>query len=486
MRMRIRRTAVCVVLGIVLIAGLLSGCREKNWGLDKNDPVSITIWHYYNGVQKQMFDEMVAQFNETVGAQKGIVVEAFSQGSVNELINKVMDAVNERVGAQEVPDVFAAYADTAYEINQMGLAADLKKYMTQEELDRYLPSYLNEGQFNSDGSIKLFPIAKSTEVLIVNQTDWSQFAAQTGASEEELQTWEGIASLAEQYYRWTDGKTAAPNDGKAFFGRDSVANYMIIGSMQLGTELFDVKDGSVTFQVNKDVMRRLWDHYYIPYINGYYMSSGKFRSDDAKTGDVIALVGSTSGAAYFPTSVTRQDGTAYPIEAKVYPLPNFEGTQPYAVQQGAGMVVTKSEERKEYAATVFLKWFTEPEQNVKFSIGSGYLPVEKAANDQQVISEAFEQQPEASAILQDTVRTGIGITGNYELYTNKAFANGTRARSVVEDAMQKTAARDAAAVKASLEAGTPREEALKPYVSEAYFEQWWTQLAKDLEAVKEN
>jgi len=29
-----------------------------------------------------------------------------------------------------------------------------------------------------------------------------------------------------------------PDDGKAFFGRDAMANYMLVGSMQLGTEIF--------------------------------------------------------------------------------------------------------------------------------------------------------------------------------------------------------------------------------------------------------
>ena len=63
-----------------------------------------------------------------------------------------------------------------------------------------------------------------------------------------------------------------------------------------------------------------------------YTSIGKFRSDDAKTGDILALVGSTSGAAYFPSAVTMADGNAYPVESAVYPLPNFEGAEACAVQ----------------------------------------------------------------------------------------------------------------------------------------------------------
>lgn len=57
-------------------------------------------------------------------------------------------------------------------------------------------------------------------------------------------------------------------------------------------------------------------------------------------------MGATSGIAYFPNSVTLEDGTNYAIESKLYPLPNFQGTVPCAVQQGAGMMVFKSEEKK--------------------------------------------------------------------------------------------------------------------------------------------
>ena len=156
-------------------------------------------------------------------------------------------------------------------------------------------------------------------------------------------TWEGVVRLAKAYYEWTDAQTpAVEGDGKAFFGRDAFANYMLIGSLQLGVELFRVENGALRLQMDETVMRRLWDHYYVPFVNGWFGAYGRFRSDDIKTGQLIALVGSTSGALYFPNEVTRDDGTTYPIVCEVYPLPNFEGTQPCAVQQGAGMVGERS------------------------------------------------------------------------------------------------------------------------------------------------
>lgn len=41
---------------------------------------------------------MVQEFNETIGLEKGIIVEAFSQGNISDLTEKVVDAANKKVG----------------------------------------------------------------------------------------------------------------------------------------------------------------------------------------------------------------------------------------------------------------------------------------------------------------------------------------------------------------------------------------------------
>lgn len=456
---------------IVLSASILCGCAKKSV-LSKNDPVTITVWHYYNGTQQNIFCESVRKFNETTGAELGIIVEAQNQGDVNGLSEKVLDSANGVVGADEMPDIFSAYADTAYAINQMGLAVDITQYLTEEEQAEYIASFLDEGKFDADGSIKLFPIAKSTEIFMLNQTDWKIFAAETGADESAFSTWEGITETARRYYEWTDAQTDTPNDGKAFFGRDSYANYMIIGSLQLGKELFSVENGVVTYQVDRDVMKRLWDNLYVPYVNGRFGSYGKFRSDDAKTGAIIALAGSTSGASYFPSEVTREDGTTYPIEAKIFVLPNFEGTEPYAVQQGAGMVITKSDEKTETACIEFLKWFTLAENNINFSITSGYLPVKSTSNDLASINAAIESsEQESPEVVRGTLTIGAQMMKSYTLYTNKAFESGYDARKVVENSMMDQVNADLIQIEELVASGMPCAETAAQFTTDEHFDE---------------
>ena len=134
-RKRGRRLLTAGMAGLTAItAALLTGCSRDPGAsvrVDPKNPVTVEIWHYYNGPQKNAFDDLVSQFNEGPGREQGVVVEAFSQGNVNELIQKVIDAADQKVGAGEIPDIFAAYADTAYQLDQKGLVASLDQYLTQ-------------------------------------------------------------------------------------------------------------------------------------------------------------------------------------------------------------------------------------------------------------------------------------------------------------------------------------------------------------------
>ena len=105
----------------VLAVSLLGGCRAS----DK--PVTLTVWTYYNGDQLASFERLVEEFNTTIGKKEHITVEASSQGSINDLEKNVLDAAKGRVGALAMPNIFSAYADTAYTLEQMGLVVILQR-----------------------------------------------------------------------------------------------------------------------------------------------------------------------------------------------------------------------------------------------------------------------------------------------------------------------------------------------------------------------
>lgn len=476
-----RKKHISITVGVLFTALFIGACTRKL--TDPRHPVSLTVWHYYNGSQQESFQKLVEEFNETAGKEEGIYVKCMSKGTVGELEQAVKDSMEEKVGADEMPDMFSAYADTAYVIEQQGKLANISEYITDKELEEYTDSYIKEGYIAGDGGLRIFPVAKSTEVLMINKTDWEIFAQETGVSADGFSTLEGIVALAEEYYNWTDAKTPeVKGDGKALYGRDSMANYFVIGMRQQGTEIFQVENGKVRVNDDKEKIRRLWDNYYVPFIKGYFASYGSFRSDDVKTGDLLAYTGSTASAMYFPDQIETNGGST-PIEYSVMPAPILEGGEAFAIQQGAGIVVAKSEKVREYASVEFLKWMTQAEPNIRFGCEAGYLPVKKDANTRENLDRVIQEaKVEVSDKIYACLINVMERAGETELYACQSFAGASDARKVLEYSLSDKAAEDREQVIRLLETGSTLEEACEPFLSEESFDAWYESFDSALKA----
>lgn len=479
-----KKKAVIALLATVLVFGATAQAEDSYDDgeiLDPENPVTLTVWHYYNGVHQAAFDKLVEEFNGTVGKDLGIYVEETGKGSVSDLESSIQDAVNAEVGAEDIPDVFSAYTDSAYVLQKDGVLTDLTQYFTQEELDQYVDAYVQEGEFAGDGGLYVFPVAKSTEITMMNKTDWEKFARETDVSLDDLSTMQGIVKVAEQYYEWTDAQTPdIPDDGKSFYGRDSMSNYFLIGMKQLGMDLFEVKDGSVTLQADKEALHTLWENYYVPYVKGYFVSYGKFGSDDVKTGDTLVYTGSTASSMYFPDNVELDDDS-YPIDYVIKNAPVFEGGEAYSVQQGAGMAVAKSDRAHEYAASVFLKWFTQSDNSLKFGSASGYLPVRKDANTTEALDRVIqEEQIQIAPKTYDCLTTVMDQFENTAYYVPSCFENSYQARKVLDYNLKDKAVADKEAIDEEIAGGTAREEAIAPYITEEAFDSWYEVFVSEL------
>lgn len=460
--------------------------REENVTtveLDPADPVILTVWHYYNGAQQAAFDELVSEFNAGKGKEEGIYIEGYSLGSVSDLEKAITESAAGKVGSRAMPDLFSTYADTAYALKKQGKLVDLTRYFGQEELRQYVDSYVQEGNFDDDGGLYLFPVVKATEIMMINKTDWEPFAQAMGVTTDDLSTTEGIVSVAEKYYRWTDALTPEiPDDGKAFYGRDSMSNYFIIGMKQMGTDLFSVENGEVTIRADKDKIRRLWDNYYVPYVNGYFLSAGKFRSDDVKTGEIVAYTGSTASAMYFPDQVEDAAGSSKEVEYLILPAPVMEGGGDVQVQQGAGMAVASSDAVREYASCEFLRWFTAKENNLRFVCDAAYLPVRKDSNSIEALDQVIrENEIEINSKAYDCLKSIMEDSREITYYTPKCFSNGYATRKVLDYILSDKAIADKAAIDEAVAAGASREEAVAPYITDEAFESWYDSFVQALQ-----
>ena len=357
-----KRRNLLLVLALFLILALgLTACGEK-----KSDPTTVTIWHVYGGEVTSPLNVLVEEFNRTVGQKQGIRVRVDSVSNTNTIHESVLAAAYDDPGASELPDMFISYPKTVLALPNDGILVDYRDYFSDEELDAFLPEFLEEGTVN--GRLTVLPIAKSAEILYVNQTIFDRFAAATGAKIEDLSTWEGLYALAEQYAKWSDGK--------CFFVHDYHFNYFQVGVESKRENFFD--ENGLAFGPEFDYA---WELYARAALTGGLWLGGGYATEPLRTGDAIVSVASSASVLYYSNIVTYPDNSFEQVEIVSMPCPTFEGGEKMVMQRGAGLCTVKSTPEREKACMTFLKWLTEPERNVEFVTELGYMPVTKEGFD---------------------------------------------------------------------------------------------------------
>lgn len=418
-----------LLVWVVLLAVLLTGCAGK--GTEEKESVKVVLWHYYNDLQKERLDELIEEYNQSAGAEAGVEVVAYSQGSVGELSDKTRMILNNSTNQVNDMDMFLAYRDSTIQILEENpdKILDYQKYLTQEELAYYNQSYLQEGYFGEQ--LYILPIAKSTELLLMNQDKLEEFhGAHPDWSIEKMQTWEGLLETAQLYYEWTDGMTETLYDGQAFIGIDVLANYFIAQNHALGSSIYEYREDSVHFELQEEVIGKLFDTLYIPYTKGYYGSYGKYRSDDLRQSLLAGYIGSSSSISYFPSEEVDENSSVSAIRLGIYPYPHFEDAVKTAIQQGAGVVTLAGDERREEACVHFLKWLTQ-ERGVEFAASLSYMPVGKEQLSRQQI-DGMEQQDNSKRGME----VGMKQCTSYQMVHGFDFQKGYETRQELEDYLE--------------------------------------------------
>ena len=353
-----------IFLLAALTAGLvlcLAACGETN-----GDPVTVTLWHVYGGEVNSPMNALVDEFNRTVGQEQGVRVRVDSVSNSGVIHESVLAAAYKDPGAPELPDLFVSYPKTVLALPDENILVDYRDYFTDEELEGYLPEFVEEGTVHD--RLVILPLAKSTEILFVNKTAFDRFAAETGASLDELATWEGLYAMAERYADWSGGK--------CFFVHDYHFNYFQVGVESLGEDFFD-KNG-IAFGPK---FAYAWEPYARAALTGGLWLGSGYATEPLRTGDVIASVASSASVLYYSDVVTYEDNRTEQVEIVSLPYPIFEDGEKLVMQRGVGVCTVKSTPEREKACMTFLKWLTEPERNVDFVTSLGYMPVTKEGFD---------------------------------------------------------------------------------------------------------
>lgn len=181
--------------------GCMAGCAEKS-ELSPDDPVTLTMWHVYGEQASSPMNLLVNEFNQTVGREKGVIINVTSMTNASKVGPELLDAQTGHPGAPEMPDLFFCHNNNARALGADYLV-DWSELFTEEELAQIVTEFLADGMV--DDSLAVFPVSKSTHLLFVAGGVFERFSADTGVSFEDLSTWDGFFEVAEKYHEWSGG-----------------------------------------------------------------------------------------------------------------------------------------------------------------------------------------------------------------------------------------------------------------------------------------
>jgi multiple sugar transport system substrate-binding protein/sn-glycerol 3-phosphate transport system substrate-binding protein len=371
---------------LVLLVGLiLSACgpaMEPGEGtgvygdlesLDPNGRV-VTFWYQYTGHREETLLAMIDEFNAT--NEWDVVVRGEYAGQLDEVYHEIVAGLP----AGEVPDLAVASPDQAAAYAAQGGLVELTPYIesgtwgfTPEALDDFFP-FVERGDYlpQFQGRYGL-AIHRSMEVLYYNE-DW---LVELGYDAPPL-TWEEFSTMA-----CAASDLEAGTYGYKFSVDPATFVDLLInqGGQMLNEEAtayaFDSEEGLAVLTGLQDLFNRSCAILETE-------SSGDRVAFGA--GRALFTIDSSLGLPDYRSAVVDGAGFDWSISL----LPTALGTPRPAIY-GPSLSIFETEPERQLAAWLFVKWFTQPEQQAHWARMSSDFPVRAAAAE--LMEEYFTEHP---------------------------------------------------------------------------------------------
>ena len=408
-----KKRLLAALLSSALVMTTLAGCSSKSGSSDMvtelTEPITIEMWHYMNGGQADALNSIIEDFNAT--NDKGITVNAISQGSIVDLNKKVISAAQ----SNSLPAIINVYPDVATGLIEDKKLVNLSSFINDknvgmaDEMDDFVDTFIEETSQWGEGEVYGLPMTKSTEVLYVNKN----MLESLGYTLEDLEdlTFEKLAEISNK---------AVTELGVAGFGFDSSSNAFISSLKMDGLDFVDSKG---TINVDNEWVREYMTFFQKQAESGAFRIAGedKFLSNPFVNQKMLCYQGSSAGYAYL-----NNDGA---FEIAVVEVPVFEGKDKAVMQQGASLFVTNNVSAEaQYAAYEFVKFATNAENTAKFATATGYLPVRKSAVETEIVKNILNDETSLYSQVYNVAQKSLP----YAYYT-PAINNAQSARTVAQE-----------------------------------------------------
>ncbi len=346
------------------------------------DPSGQTVvyWHQHSGAREEFLNQMVTEFNDN--NPWGITVEASNQGSYGDIYNKMIAGIP----SGDVPNLVVAYQNNAAAYYLAGgLVDNMDAYvqdttwgLNEAEVADFVPGFFTQ-DYTPDGTARIgFPPNRSAEALYYNMTALQELGYTAPPA-----TWDEFRDMACKFTE--QGWSGYEGDDTIGYTIRTDASSIAAMTFALGGDIY--ADGQFNYAGPQTVqalqfMVDLYNDGCAELIAENFGDQNNFTA-----GRALFFTGSTSGLPFVKSGVEEAFKTPFDWSVAFIPY----GDTPVSNVYGASVSIPKTTPEAQLAAWLFIRWFTEPEQQAKWAEVSNYYPVRFST--QENMTELFDALP---------------------------------------------------------------------------------------------
>jgi multiple sugar transport system substrate-binding protein/sn-glycerol 3-phosphate transport system substrate-binding protein len=385
-----------------------------------------------------MLNELIAEFN--TDNPWGLTVNASNQGGYGDIYNKVVAGLE----TGELPALVVAYQNQALAYLQGGGLANIDAYvndttwgLNEAEQADFIGAFFNQDIDPLTGTRIGFPPNRSIEVMYYNMDALEELGYDAPPA-----TWEEFSEMVMAFV--DNGWSGYEGETMGYSVRTDASNVAAL-TYAMGYDIYGVEEG---FTYNNPgtvaALTAMQGLYQAGYVNEVVERFGD--QNDFTAGKNLFYMGSSSGLPFVQAAIEESGA---PFDWGVTFVPgDLQTVDVY----GASVTILAGENitpEQQLAAWLFVRWFTEPEQQASWAAASNYFPVR--ISTAQNMSDLFAEQPQYEQAWE------LLLTG--QLFTEPALAGYDNIRGEAQNAFVEILA--GADVEATLEALDAKAEEIQ-------------------------
>lgn len=344
----------------------------------------VTVWHPWFGAEASLFQSQVAQFN--TDNPWGIVVLIQPQGNFTELF----DAVSGSLTSSQRPDVIVALPEQTLVWDRESVVLDLTPYLSdpffglaENELSDF-PSLFLAGDA-LDGRRLGMPAQRTGRFLLYNQTWARQLGFDTAPA-----TADDFAAQTCAANRFMRSDALPDNDGQGGWLVDAHPMTALAWMQAFNGGLL-ARDG-YRFLTHPNLnaltfIKNLYDR------GCAWMPSDGNKADHFSTRRALLITASLDEFFEVVQAFTRAGNDD---EWTVLAFPGTNGSN--FLTYGSSYVILKSEDTRQLAAWLFVRWMLSPENQARWVKSTGLFPLR--ASMMQTLQDYGREHPQWQAAVE--------------------------------------------------------------------------------------